>query len=520
VLWNLTEYQFVGSGWSLKDLLVQILTSDLFNRKPPATSTGTTAYELPMVHDPWVEADPREPAVPDALAHNNAMTDGIYRYTARSLLNSTHRALGWPAPQRFPGIAYPDAGLQKALGQFFTDSQAETKNSDFQGLLIWESLHGVCNKPTGVASDWIDDVVAEAGAFGGPGGPLTLEDLAVLMRDWLLSDGTLGASAPAGLTVSEQQALAAYLGVPLSTEASAVADLEGKLRGLCGVMVETPQFWLAGVAPTGLGPEPRLRVCTNGPCTYEEICLAIKPKADPLLDNPLECDEDSLSGGGFPLVAELACPAEICGQIPMRAERLRACIANPAKCPREAPVCDPRCTGPGCCDSRPRPDQRGFLLAWADGARLEKAEGVRILRPGARRWLPARAGETLREGDLLAIAPGSKLDLSAGKGRRITTPERGYAKDDPLGYRLVMITGERALAPRLLRTRVPPIDRAAIDRAHRQGWWQWGEAGRPLAPGESRGFVGEEEKLYQGRPAQTATETTDTETTGTTAPPR
>ncbi|HEX6864829.1 MAG TPA: hypothetical protein VF414_18505, partial [Thermoanaerobaculia bacterium] len=160
-----------------------------------------------------------------------------------------------------------------------------------------------------------------------------------------------------------------------------------------------------------------------------------------------------------------------------------------------------------------RPDQRGFLLAWADGARLEAAEGVRILRPGARRWLPARAGETLREGDLLAIASGSRLDLSVGKGHRIATPERGYAKDDPLGDRLVMITGERALAPRVPRTKVPLLDRAAIDRAHRQGWWQWGEAGRPLTSEERRGFVGEEEK-------QTAPETTDPETSDYTAPPR
>src|SRR5262249_43939293 len=161
----------------------------------------------------------------------NSMTDGIYRYTARSLLSSIHRSLGWPAPQRLfePfGTGYPDVGLQKALGQYFTDSQAETKSSDFQGLLTWESVHGVCNKPAGVASDWIDDVVAQAGAFGGPGGPLTLEDLAVLLRDWLLSDGTLGSSAPEGLTVSEREALAAYLGVPLSTEASAVPGLEGK----------------------------------------------------------------------------------------------------------------------------------------------------------------------------------------------------------------------------------------------------------------------------------------------------
>ena len=523
VLWNLTEYQFVGSGWSLKELLVQILTSDLFNRKPPDTNTGTTAYELPMVHDPWVEADPREPAVPDALAHNNAMTDGIYRYTARNLLNSVHRSLGWPAPERLfaPfGTGYPDAGLQKALGQFFTDSQAETKSSDFQGLLTWESLHGVCDKPSGVASDWIDDVVAEAGAFGGPGGPLTLEDLAVLLRDWLLADGTLGSSAPEGLTVSEAQALEAYLGVPLSTEADDVADLEGKLRGLCGVMVETPQFWLAGVAPTGVGPEPRLRVCTTGPCTYEEICLAVKPEADPLLENPLECDEDSLSGGGLFMAAELACPIEICGQVAMRPERLHACVVNPAKCPREVPLCDPRCTGPGCCDSRPRIDQRGFQLAWADGARLEKAEGVRILRAGARRWLPAKAGETLREGDLLAIARESKLGISAGKGRRIATPERGFGKDDPLGYRLVMITGERALAPRRPRIKVPPIDRAAIDRAHRLGWWQWGEAGRPLTAEERRGFVGEEEKLDKDRPDRPRPSHTAPETTDNTAPPR
>ena len=226
ILWNLTESQFIPSNWSLKELLVKILTSEYFNRSAPQFAAGTTPYNLPLIYDPWVEADPRVPPVSDPgydptanpEVHNNAMSDGIHRYTAHNLLNSIHNALDWPQPQRFPALAaYPDSNLERAIGQYLSDSSAGSNTTDFQGLLYWESVHGVCDKTGVVGSDWIDDVMTDVAGFGGGGGPLTLEDLTVLMKDWLLSDGTISATAPDTLADDEATTLANYFGVSLGT---------------------------------------------------------------------------------------------------------------------------------------------------------------------------------------------------------------------------------------------------------------------------------------------------------------
>lgn len=510
-LWNLSEYSFVPNEWSLKELLIRLVTSNFFNRKAPTSSAASTPYRLPMLFDPWVEADPREPPVSEPgydpaanpQVHNNAMSDGIHRYTAHNLLRSVHRALGWPAPQRFPPAAgYPDQALERAIGQFFTDSEAGFQTVDFQGLLQWENVHGVCDRTGIVPADWIDSVLAEVASFPDGGDPLSVEDLVVLFRDWLLGDGHIGTVAPVDVGATEQAALAGYFGVAsLDTSASAVADLATKLRGLCGVLIETPQFWLAGLAPEGPGPEPRLRVCTAGPCSYQEVCESLEPAIESSISGTLTCAEDSVSVTTGRMGMDLICPPEICGRLPMPERRLRACLANPLDCPRDPPACDPRCSRIDCCGGPLPPlDRRGYLVAWADGAAVERAKGVRILRPGAHRFVALESGMSLREGDLLAISPGSELRVRTAQGE-IATPKGGLSKDDPAGPRLVMITGARVLSVRQPRPvdRAPKIDRKAIDRRYQKAWWQWGEAGRPLTAEQRRGFVGPEEKLFRER---------------------
>jgi hypothetical protein len=97
-LWNLTETTFLPSGWSLRELLVRILTANTFNRVPPDAQGGPgTPYQEPPLYDPWETPDPRTAPANQpgwsASAHpdlyNNAMTDGIYRYSAWNLLRST-----------------------------------------------------------------------------------------------------------------------------------------------------------------------------------------------------------------------------------------------------------------------------------------------------------------------------------------------------------------------------------------------------------------------------------------------
>ena len=513
ILWHLTESQFIPGNWSLKELLVRILTSEYFNRNAPRFGAGTTPYNLQMVYDPWVEADPRVPPVSDPgydpgtnpAAHNNAMSDGIHRYTAHNLLNSIHNAQGWPQPQRFPpGTGYPDRDLERAIGQYLSDSSAGSTTTDFQGLLYWESVHGVCDKTGVIGSDWIDDVMAEVAGFGGGGGPLTLEDLTVLLKDWLLSDGTIATTAPDTLTEDEATVLADYFGLALSTEASTVADLEDKLRGLCGVLVQTPDFWLAGIAPTDIGPEPRLRVCNGTPCTYQEICNDLKPAIDDLISGTLTCNSGSVSASSGLSRMSLICPDGICQFIPMDTRKVEICLANPDKCPRTPPLCDPRCTSLGCCGGTlPPPEKQGLMMSWADNATASYAEGIKVLRPGAHRFTALKQGERVREGDLLAIAPEGELQLDADLGRLQT--ERQKVRDDQRGTpRLMLITGERSIAPRraIIEEKAARMDEKALAahyeelfRKHREGPWRWGEAGRPLTNEQRRGYVGPEEEM-------------------------
>jgi hypothetical protein len=419
--------------------------------------------------------------------HKNSMGEGVYRYTARSLLNSVHRALGWPAPERFPGVTYPDETLTRAIGQFFSDATPGSQSVDFQGILHWESVHGVCEKPAGVASDWIDSLMAEVAAFP-PGDPLTVEDLVVVTRDWLLGDGTIATSAPEGLTEEEQAQLADFFGADLEDPASSVADLEEKVRGYCGALVETPQFLLAGITPSGIGPEPRLRVCTAGPCTYQEICEELKPTIDALSGEDVSCGPESLDLD-LDLVAlperEL-CPPGICSQLPE--PRIEECLVNPRKCPRIPPACDPRAARFQMCGDPEARRPGGLLLAWADGATVSSAEGVQILRSGGNRFSTMERGTTLREGDIIAVPRGGRLSIKTEDGD-IRTPRAGISRDDSVGTRLLIVTGPGALAPLRPAERAPAVPRARIDYATQKGWHQWGEAGRPLSPEERRAYV-------------------------------
>ena len=66
----------------------------------------------------------------------------------------------------------------------------------------------------------------------------------------------------------------------LDDPVSGVGDLATKLRRACGIYIESPQFKLAGIAPAGLGTKPRLRVCNTPDCSYQEMCVALRPSVD------------------------------------------------------------------------------------------------------------------------------------------------------------------------------------------------------------------------------------------------
>lgn len=570
-LWNLTEYRFIPEGWSAQAVLARALTSGYFNRQPPQVSTLASPYVIPPLLDPWIVVDPRFPPValagwvqggpapvPDPAysaaanpgSYYNAMGEEVYRYSARSLLNSIHVALDWPAPQRFPPASgYANADLQRAIGQYFSDTSPGFRGTDLQGLLFWESVHGACVKPVVASQDWIDRLVLAIGGFpaSGPGGPLSVQDVVVVMRDWLLGHGGVSSTTPVDLMGSEAAALASYFGVAsLADPVSGVAGLGDKLRGYCGVLVETPQFMLAGIAPSGLGPKPRLRVCNAGPCTYQALCSQLAPAVNGQIDDgTLLCGTDSVSilqkpppldeiwvdwcfGPGCGLLVDFipkgcfrdvlqtinpgelpggqpgapAAPRTLRGAQPKVETAARGAAPASLSCPLEPPACDVRCSRIDCCGGPMPPmarrGKRPLVMAWAEGARVTNVEGV-LLRPlGGERFERLKPGTSLRFGDLLALPVGAHLAFK-GEQASLQTPRGGVPKTIPGGVLFVSVTGERAIAPEPESAQRPKLPLDHIRRVQR-GWASAGEGGTPLSYEQFKSYVYPPSELPQPRP--------------------
>jgi hypothetical protein len=498
-LWSLTEYGFVPAGWSLRELLVRILTANTFNRRPPDTETVAGApYVEPLLYDPWVIPDPRVPPASDPSwnpsAHpdlyDNAMTDGIYRYSAWSLLRSTQKALDWPGPSRFPSPStYPASDLERAIGQYFSTASPGFRSTNFAALLAWEKEHGLCaSHRTDGNPDWIERLATAAGSFVPAGGdpPLTLGDVLTVERDWLLADGTIGTSAPPGLSQSEQDALTGLVG-SLTAQVStfAAADLRTKLRSVCGVFLETPQFFLAGVVPDGPGIAPRLRVCNGQPCTYQEICSDLAPHLKLPAGLVASCGVDSVTIFDLGnVIAHLRDQfrTKFCPECPVVRIDPTGCFkGSEAACPVQPPACDSRCNRIDCCGGPVPPfDRSGTVLLFAEGATVKAAEGARIRRAGSGRIEPLERGAKLAYGDLLEVPAKGRLELDdRGKARTYEAPKDLRAEKLP--PRFVLVTGPKALEG-LERTKpLPVLSPEQLQWLRTAGWRRNPDGSTPTA---------------------------------------
>jgi len=538
ILWNLNEATFLRTGWSLKSLLRRIVTTQYFNRKAPAIGAGPSAYQLPMFFDPWVAADPRFP--PEALGgwtpgsgtandpvpdpshdtsddphrHFNSMTESIHRHSPRSLLNSVHESLGWNAPRRFPDTTYPSTELSKAIGQYYTDAEPGFSSVDFQGLLFWEHEVGRCAKEgpgvsnKGVAEDWIDRLIAEVPNYDTTHTiPASLEDLIRVMKDWLLGTATIYNPAPQDEPWGEAATLRNYFGISLGTPAASLppAKLENKLRGLCGVYLESPQYMLAGIAPTELGPKPRLRVCNDGPCTYRELCEAIKPAVE-VQRWIVTCHDDTVDVVRRPRPPpRLRLDDELCprGRCTFMELDPLMCLVNPETCPRFPPPCDIRCGEIECCGGPLPPlDEDGMYIGWAEGGTVRRADGIRILLENE--FSPLKTGTVLDAGDLLELPAGSHLTIVMEDGGTFSTPDEGVPKHETAGSWLFQVTGQSVLDE---KSRIPPVGHPSPEEL--ADWLQrpdirFGAAGPPVA-GAGKTYDSET-LMRQRRPPEEADE--------------
>lgn len=296
ILLEMTD-RFASHGWSLRALLVAIVTHPLFNQRAPADGCGEHPYLLPAVVDPWTTAEP------DETERGNGPGDVVHRASARVLLRMATAALEWPAPVAFP--AAKEEGFQKAVGVFVKDGEPGFAGVDFQGMLAWEDRMAACDPavlgtigeagscvghcdgqaPAGcwcdepcvgygdccadflevcilklppdttAVEDWVDallDAVAEKAAATPEQTP-TLRDVARALSDRLLTEPDL--------TPDQDAVLAALFGTAsLEAAAVGVVELEARTRRVCGALLQTPQFWLEGLAAPDQQTEPGLVV--------------------------------------------------------------------------------------------------------------------------------------------------------------------------------------------------------------------------------------------------------------------
>ena len=155
-------------------------------------------------------------------------------------------------------------------------------------------------------------------------------------------------------------------------------------------------------------------------------------------------------------------------------------------------MCDPRCSGS--IAGGPLTDRIGVrdgLIAWADGADVLRADDVMIRGHDRSSYEPLQRGRTLKTGDLLALRPGSALELRTRDGAVLRTPRKGYAKGDEQPAVFMMISGEQALQE---AQPVPPNPRVAAAQRERIGrilaapWAAAGEGGTPLTDQQRNGY--------------------------------
>ncbi|MAI77807.1 MAG: hypothetical protein CL917_02595 [Deltaproteobacteria bacterium] len=290
----LAEDKLIAERWSLRNVLEAILTSRWFNRSAPYVGDSTinhSAYHLPMVLDPWLAKAPGETSEP--INNFNGQGRVVHRYSPRNLIRSAGTALGHASlPAHFAAGSGTDRKFLENLGQYLNDYSPGTRSVDFQGMMSWAARYGSCQTPTDTDTDWINELTSAAGewdALHPTEPPITLRDLSLTMKDWLVGEATLDHDVSAG---TESDAIEALFGIDLDTPLNSISPsfLEDRARLYCGSLISSPHFMLAGIRPGDLGSGSRLRVCNPGePCTWIETCEAWLPLLEEASDEDLEC---------------------------------------------------------------------------------------------------------------------------------------------------------------------------------------------------------------------------------------
>ncbi|WP_437317568.1 hypothetical protein [Sorangium sp. So ce385] len=250
---------FLASGFSHVRLLLEVLRSPGFNLQAPEDGCADEPYAFAPLFDPWIIAEE------DPARRRNSVGDAIAPLSGRTLLSAAHGALDWPAPIAVP-IA--DAAFLGAIGVFVDDGQPGHRGLDFQARLVWEDRFAACDiAPEG-------DLVARLLEAASEQPDATVADVIAALKDRIVGDPGLG-------DAGEREALEQVLGASLDAEVAALDPeaLERRVRGVCGALLESPQFMLGTLVPRGVEATPKL---TPPDAAYGAVCarLAAEPPID------------------------------------------------------------------------------------------------------------------------------------------------------------------------------------------------------------------------------------------------
>lgn len=234
LLVSLTD-RFVRAHFSLKELLIAILTQPIFNLAPPSAGCGSGPYPLDRIFDPWTdfEVDPE--------LRGNGPSDGVFPLSPRLLRRALHSAMGWPMYPEYPKAESAEETLSSALGFFLRDGEPGRRGLDFQGRLAWEAAYGSC------PALWTDDFIARLASDARAQETATVFDAVVALKDRLIGDPRIHDV--------ERALLEALIGSPLGDRSD---SLETGLRRVCGALVSSPMFMLGGLPPGVPGEVPKL----------------------------------------------------------------------------------------------------------------------------------------------------------------------------------------------------------------------------------------------------------------------
>ena len=306
---------FVANAYSLRYLVAEIAVHDLFNQAAPAECTASGPYHLPAVYDPFTKGST------DPGSRLNGVGDGIHRRGAWVILDAVAQSMWWNKPDRFgpdtgqvpefncggdmpqvPCDEEPeDATVLRDLGAFLSDSDSGFEGTDLLMLLRMEdqfgngndpSMHGECTGPLGsgcAGDDWIAQLIDEADSMNGA----DMWDVAAAVKDRLITEPTIAGAA-------EIAALEGIMGVDLTDTVDDVGagQAEQAARRLVGVLVNTPQFVLSGVAPPDQNPaeDPILIVPGTGTedlCNY--LAALILDNQDDGVNVGYTCSDDGIA---------------------------------------------------------------------------------------------------------------------------------------------------------------------------------------------------------------------------------